>query len=220
MTKSAKQIEAEIASALAKPAAAATPKRLTAAQIKKLGVELRKAVKYAQSEAKHQLRHMEHDDYERAAADAFRATGIQRQAAAQPSDDGVEIWEIIPGVGPVGDQIASYHEPVLRAPGRRSYATKKAALKQTLTAAQRTVLGNIIVRGGVSEHDLHMGRMEKGDVRKSVVNRLVQMGLVKIEAQWIDVRYRRGGTYHQRVNHYYATPAGFVAYGDEPAIAG
>jgi hypothetical protein len=91
-----------------------------------------------------------------------------------------------------------------------------------LTQAQRAVLGNIIARGGVSEHDLHMGRMERGDVRKSVANKLVQMGLVTIEPLWTDVHYRRtrllpAQTYHHRVNHYYATTAGYAAYGSEPA---
>jgi len=100
----------------------------------------------------------------------------------------------------------------------RSHSTKK----KPLTRAQRAVLGNVIARGGVSEHDLHMGRMQKGDVRKSVVHKLVQMGLVKVEPLWVDVRYGRtrllpAQTHHQPVNHYYATPAGHRAYGDEPA---
>lgn len=110
MAKSAKQLDAEIASALAKQGAVATSKRLTATQIKKLRVELRKAIKYEKSAADYRHRYMKHDDYERAAADAIRAAGIQGQAAAQPDEFGVEIWETIPGTGPVGDQIAGYHD--------------------------------------------------------------------------------------------------------------
>lgn len=91
-----------------------------------------------------------------------------------------------------------------------------------LTQAQRNALGNIIARGGVSEHDLHMGRMREGDVRKSVAHKLVQLGLVRVEPLWTDVSYGRtrllpAQTHHQRVNHYYATAAGIAALGHEPA---
>ena len=94
--------------------------------------------------------------------------------------------------------------------------------RPVLTKPQRTMLGNIISRGGVSERDLHMGRMHRGDVRKSVAHKLVQMGLVRVEPLWTDVRYGRTSllpaeTVHQRVNHYYATAAGHAVYGSEPA---
>jgi len=100
---------------------------------------------------------------------------------------------------------------------------RKKTVSKKLTQAQRTALGNIIARGGVSEHDLHMGRMGAGDVRKSVAHKLVQMGLVRVEPLWTDVRYGRtrllpAERLHQRVDHYYATAAGLEAYGhDEPA---
>lgn len=87
-----------------------TAKRLTKAQIKKLGIELRKAIKIEQEDAEHHHRYMKHDDYERAAEVAIRAAGLQGQAAAQPGDEGVEVWEVVPGEGAVGDQIAEWHE--------------------------------------------------------------------------------------------------------------
>jgi hypothetical protein len=93
-----------------------------------------------------------------------------------------------------------------------------------LTQAQRTTLGNIIAKGGVADFDLHMGRMSAGDVRRSVVNKLVAMGLVSVEPAWTDVHYGRtrllpAETLHQRINHYYATAAGVRAYGPEVARA-
>ena len=91
---------------------AATHKRLTKTQIQKLRVELRKAIRYEKSDAVRRSSYMKHDDYERAAADAIRAAGLQGRAAAQPGDSGVEIWETIPGAGTVGDQIAEYRDRI------------------------------------------------------------------------------------------------------------
>ena len=94
--------------------------------------------------------------------------------------------------------------------------TEPAAVQ--LTKAQRTALGNVIARGGVSNHELHMGRMSRGDVRRSVLNKLLDMGLVRGDVIMTDVYYgRRGGTLHQGLTHYYATAAGIAAYGSEPA---
>jgi hypothetical protein len=95
----------------------ATHKRLTKTQIQKLRVELRKTIRYEKADAVRRRSYMKHDDYERAAADAIRAAGLQGRAAAQPGDSGVEIWEILPGIGPVGDQIAGYDESWENRPG-------------------------------------------------------------------------------------------------------
>jgi hypothetical protein len=116
--KSARQLDAEISQALAKTTSPISPvatpakhKRLTKAQIKKLRVELRKAIKVEQEEAEYRHRYMNEDDYQRAGDNAIKAAGIYGKAAGQAGDDGVEIWEVVPGEGTVDDQIAEWHEP-------------------------------------------------------------------------------------------------------------
>lgn len=76
----------------------------------------------------------------------------------------------------------------------------------SLTAAERRTLGNIIAQGGTA--DLTQGRNRVGNVRKSVVAGLVRRGLVTGE------RLQCGG---YPVMTYYATAAGCAAFGPEIA---
>jgi hypothetical protein len=88
----------------------AAHKRLTKTQIQKLRVELRKAIKVEQGEAEYHQRYMNEDDYQRAGDNAIKAAGVYGKAAGQSGDNGVEIWEVVPGEGAVDDQIAEWHE--------------------------------------------------------------------------------------------------------------
>ena len=104
-----KQLEREIAAALRSgPGATAPARRLTTAQKRRLRVELDKAVRAERKDA-YLGRALAHDEYQRAGEAAIRRADVQGRAAAQAGDGGVEIWEVVPGEGAVGDQIAEYH---------------------------------------------------------------------------------------------------------------
>jgi hypothetical protein len=101
-----------------------------------------------------------------------------------------------------------------------------------LTATQRTCLGNIIARGGVFNHGdcasgeleggrpPHMGRMRKGDVRKSVLHALERMGLVRAERQAPEVctGYFAGLLPTEGDLRFFATAAGCIAFGPKVAV--
>jgi hypothetical protein len=97
--KSGAQLEREIATSLrapgSPPIAPRTPARLSKTTRMKLGAALRREVKNEKLLAGG--RWLRHDDYERAAENAIKACGLYGRAAAQPSDDGVEIFEIVDG---------------------------------------------------------------------------------------------------------------------------
>ena len=89
--KTAAQLDREIAAALRNK-----PDRMSKAVRLKLGAALRRMVR----DEKIRLgsyRSMRHDDYQRAGEAAILATGLHGRAAAQASDDGVEIFEIVDG---------------------------------------------------------------------------------------------------------------------------
>lgn len=83
-----------------------------------------------------------------------------------------------------------------------------------LTAAERRCLGNILASGGGLR--LTQGRNLPGTLRKSVVTRLEQRGLVVGEVK--QCAYQHLGTWYP-ATVYYATAAGCVAFGSEIARA-
>jgi hypothetical protein len=92
--KSPAQLDAEIAEALqGKPT---KPARLSKAARMKLGAALRRAIQNEKI-LTGAYRSMRHDDYQRAGEAAIEASGLYGRAAAQASDDGVEIFEIVDG---------------------------------------------------------------------------------------------------------------------------
>jgi hypothetical protein len=92
--KTAAQLDAEIAEALqGKPT---KPARLSKAARMKLGAALRRSIQNEKI-LTGAYRSMRHDDYQRAGEAAIEASGLYGRAAAQASDDGVEIFEIVDG---------------------------------------------------------------------------------------------------------------------------
>lgn len=97
MKRSAAELEREIAASLVKPRAARkAPARMSNTDRKKLGAALRRAVKSELADIGG-YRRMRHDDYQRAGEAAISVAGLRGRAAAQASDDGVEIFEIVAG---------------------------------------------------------------------------------------------------------------------------
>lgn len=92
--KSPTQLDREIAEAL--QGAPGKPARLSKTLRAKLGVALRRAV-MNEKILTGSHRSMRHDDYQRAGEAAIEARGLYGRAAAQASDDGVEIFEIVDG---------------------------------------------------------------------------------------------------------------------------
>ena len=73
-----------------------TPARLSTTARIKLDAALRRAVTEVRG-AKILGRSMRHDDYQEAGETAIKASGLYGRAAAQASNEGVEIFEIVDG---------------------------------------------------------------------------------------------------------------------------
>ena len=99
------------AGAIAAQTTTATPgrARLTKAQIAKFRAELRKAVN-SEIATIGGFSRLKHDNFERAAARAAKAANIDGRTAAQPGDEGVEVWEKVGDDTDIDSgQIGEYH---------------------------------------------------------------------------------------------------------------
>ncbi len=105
--KTSAQLDREIASASAPPAATA-PKRITAALHKKLRKTLFVVIKEALLDRKYNSKRMTTSDYDQAGDDAIRIAGLKGRAVCQGSDWGVDIWEVFPGGERSANPITGY----------------------------------------------------------------------------------------------------------------